>query len=150
VAGGNQFVPARFGFPVSIADPLERMAKMRELVAGQRSEPALSLAGPIAGVLNRLPVFLTTAMFGGMLKAIDVVTTNVPGAPFPIFIAGARMEANFGYGPLSGAACNMTLLSYIDEIHLGISTDPAAVTDPEVFVSCLHDGIAEVEKLAQR
>jgi WS/DGAT/MGAT family acyltransferase len=149
-AGGNQFVPARFGFPVSIADPLERMAKMRELVAGQRSEPALSLAGPIAGVLNRLPVFLTTAMFGGMLKAIDVVTTNVPGAPFPIFIAGARMEANFGYGPLSGAACNMTLLSYIDEIHLGISTDPAAVTDPEVFVSCLHDGIAEVEKLAQR
>ena len=64
VPGGNQFVPARFPFPMSIIDPLERIAKMRELVAAQRSEPALHLAGPIAGVLNRLPVFLTTAMFG--------------------------------------------------------------------------------------
>jgi hypothetical protein len=147
--GGNQFVPARFAFPVSITDPVERMAKMRELVAEQRAEPALNLAGPISGLLNRLPVFVTTAMFGGLLKAIDVVTTNVPGSPRAIYVAGARLEANFGYGPLSGAACNITLLSYINELHLGISTDPAAIPDPEVFVACLQDGIAEIEKLAK-
>ena len=58
------------------------------------------------------------------------------------------MQANFGYGPLTGAACNITLLSYIDELHLGISTDPAAVPDPDVFVACLQDGIIEIEKLA--
>jgi WS/DGAT/MGAT family acyltransferase len=148
VAGGNHFVPTRFAFPVSITDPFERMAKMRELVTVQRSEPALHLVGPITGLLNRLPVSLTTAIFGGMLKAIDVVTTNVPGAPRAIFIAGARLQANFGYGPLTGAACNITLLSYLDELHLGISTDPAAVPDPEVFVACLQDGIMEIEKLA--
>jgi hypothetical protein len=34
-------------------------------------------------------------------------------------------------------------------LHLGISTDPAAVPDPEVFVACLQDGIAEIEKLAK-
>ena len=147
--GGNQFVPARFAFPVSITDPVERMARMRELVAEQRAEPALNLAGPISGLLNRLPVSVTTAMFGGLLKAIDVVTTNVPGSPRAIYVAGARLEANFGYGPLSGAACNITLLSYINELHLGISTDPAAIPDPEVFVASLHDGIAEIEKLAK-
>jgi diacylglycerol O-acyltransferase / wax synthase len=146
-AGGNQFVPVRFSFPVSISDPLERMVAIRDLVAAQRSEPALGLAGPVAGVLNRLPIALTTALFRGMLKGIDVVTTNVPGAPLPIYVAGARLQANLGYGPLSGAACNITLLSYIDELHLGISTDPAAVPDPEVFVACLQDGIAEIEKL---
>ncbi len=148
LAGGNQFVPVRFSFPVSIADPVERMAKMRELVVLQRSEPALHLAAPIAGVLNRLPVFLATSLFGGMLTAIDVVTTNVPGSPRAIFVAGARLQANFGYGPLTGAACNIALLSYMDELHIGISTDPAAVPDPEVFVECLQDGIAEIEKLA--
>ena len=148
VAGGNQFVPMRFPFPVSIADPVERMVKIRELVIAQRSEPALHLAKPIAGVLNGLPTFVTTALFGGMLKAIDVVTSNVPGAPRPVFIAGARVQANFGYGPLTGAACNITLLSYIDELHIGISTDPAAVPDPDVFVECLQDGITEIEKLA--
>ena len=99
-------------------------------------------------MLNRLPVSMTTAIFGGMLKAIDVVTTNVPGAARPLFIAGARLQANFGYGPLTGAACNITLLSYIDEIHIGISTDPAAIPDPDVFVACLQDGLTEIEKLA--
>jgi diacylglycerol O-acyltransferase / wax synthase len=149
VSGGNQFVPVRFLFPVSIADPVERMAKMRELVRAQRAERALRLAGPIAGMLNKLPVFVTTAIFGGMLKAIDVVTTNVPGAPRAVFIAGAQLQANFGFGPLTGAACNITLLSYIDELHLGISTDPAAVPDSELFVACLQDGITEIEKLAR-
>ena len=148
--GGNQFVPARFPFPVSIADPIERMARMKALVAQQRAEPALGLAGSISGIFNRLPVELTTAVFGGMLKAIDVVTTNVPGAPYPIYVSGAQMLANYGFGPLSGAACNITLLSYVDDIHIGISTDPAAVPDPETFVDCLQAGIAEIEMLAER
>jgi WS/DGAT/MGAT family acyltransferase len=146
--GGNQFVPVRFPIPVSISDPIERMRRMRELVRIQRSEPALPLAKPIAGVLNRLPVFVATALFGSMLKAIDVVTTNVPGAPRPIYIAGSRLQANFGFGPLTGAACNIALLSYVDELHIGISTDRAAVPDPDTFVACLQDGITEIEKLA--
>ncbi|HVB90843.1 MAG TPA: wax ester/triacylglycerol synthase domain-containing protein [Acidimicrobiales bacterium] len=146
--GGNQFVPARFAFPVSIVDPVERMAAMKALVAQQRAEPALGLAGPISGIFNRLPIPLTTAVFGSMLKAIDVVTSNVPGAPFPIYISGGRMLANYGFGPLSGAACNITLLSYVDDLHFGISTDPAAVPDPETFIDCLQSGIAEIEELA--
>jgi len=148
VAGGNRFVPARFVFPVSVADPLERLVLMRDLVVAQRAEPALHLAGSISGVLNRMPGAVTTALFGRMLKAIDVVTSNVPGAPFDIFVAGARMRANYAFGPLSGAACNLTLLSYGDAIDLGISTDPAAVPDPEVFVDCIQDGFAEIEGLA--
>jgi WS/DGAT/MGAT family acyltransferase len=146
--GGNQFVPARFSFPLSITDPVERMARMKVLVAQQRAEPALGLAGPISGIFNRLPIALTTAVFGGMLKAIDVVTTNVPGAPFPIYISGAHMLANYGFGPLSGAACNITLLSYVDDLHFGISTDPAAVPDPETFIDCLQAGITEIEELS--
>ncbi len=59
------------------------------------------------------------------------------------------VDANFGYGPLTGAACNITLLSYIDELQVGISTDPAAVPDPGVFVACMQDGFAEIEKLAE-
>jgi diacylglycerol O-acyltransferase / wax synthase len=88
-------------------------------------------------------------VLGSMLKAIDVVTSNVPGAPFPIYLAGARVEANYGFGPLSGAATNVTLLSYVDEVHLAISTDPAAVPDPDVYVACLEEGLDEVMALAR-
>jgi len=148
VVAGNQFVPARFVFPIAIADPEARMSTLRDLILRQRAEPALGLVGPIAGALNRLPVSASTALFGGMLKAVDVVTSNVPGAPFPVYVAGARLEANFGFAPMTGAASNITLLSYVDDLHVAISTDPAAVPDPDVYLECLQEGFDEIQKLA--
>ncbi|MEZ5141425.1 MAG: wax ester/triacylglycerol synthase family O-acyltransferase [Acidimicrobiales bacterium] len=145
---GNQFVPARFPVPVGIDDPLRRMNAVRELVAQQRAEPALSLTDPIAGILNRLPVSATTAVFGSMLKGVDFITSNVPGAPLPVFVAGAAVEAQIALGPMTGAACNVVLLSYQDDVNLGVTMDPAAIPDHDVFMDCLRDGFAEITKLA--
>ena len=147
-AGGNQFVPARFAVPTNIADPVERMAAIRELVLAQRGEPALGFVAPMAGILTRLPSRMTTQLFGSMLKGVDFTTSNVPGAPMDVFLAGARIEATFPFGPLSGAALNITLMSGPEEVFIGINTDPAAVPDPEVLVECLQEGFDEILKLA--
>jgi diacylglycerol O-acyltransferase / wax synthase len=143
---GNQFVPARFVVPVGPADHVARMAAVRDLVARQRSEPALASTDAIAGVLTRLPTSVTTQLFGSMLKGVDFITSNVPGTPVPLYVAGARIEANFPFGPLSGAATNVVLLSYVDELHIGVNTDPAAIPDAEVFLECLEEGFEEVRK----
>jgi hypothetical protein len=143
---GNQFVPARFVVPLGPPDPVSRMLAVRELVAKQRREPALASTEAIAGVLNRLPTTITTQLFGSMLKGVDFITSNVPGTPVPLFVSGAAVEANFPFGPLSGSAANVVLLSYVDELHIGVNTDPAAVPDPDVFLSCLEEGFEEVRK----
>ena len=143
---GNQFVPARFVVPLGPEHPVARMAAVRDLVARQRSEPALASTDAIAGVLNRLPTTMTTQLFGSMLKGVDFITSNVPGTPVPVYAAGAQIEANFPFGPLSGAATNVVLLSYIDELHIGVNTDPAAIPDAEVFLGCLEEGFDEVRK----
>jgi diacylglycerol O-acyltransferase len=143
---GNQFAPARFPVPLDIDDPVERMRAIRALVAQQRGEPALALAEPLSGALRRLPTGVTTGVFGSMLRGIDFVTSNVPGVPIPVYLAGARMEAQFPFGPMSGAATNITLMSYLDEAQIGVNLDPAAVTDPDVFLECLRDGFDEVLK----
>src|SRR5581483_9321543 len=134
---GNQFAPARFAVPIAIADPVERMATVRELVRRQRAEPALALTEPLAGLLYRLPTSVSTGVFGAMLRGIDFVTSNVPGVPIPVFFAGARMEAQFAFGPMSGAAANITLVSYLDELQIAVNSDPAAVPDADVFHACL-------------
>jgi WS/DGAT/MGAT family acyltransferase len=144
---GNQFVPARFPVPIGITDPIERMNAVRELVAEQRAEPALSLTEPLANLLNRLPATATTGVFGAMLKGTDFITSNVPGAPVPIFVAGALVEAQIALGPMTGAAVNVVLLSYCSDVNLGVTIDPAAIPDPEVFVDCLRDGFEELIKL---
>jgi diacylglycerol O-acyltransferase / wax synthase len=144
---GNQFVPARFPVPVGIEDPIKRMNAIRELVEQQRAEPALSMSDGVASVLNRLPVAATTGLFGSMLKGVDFITSNVPGAPVPVYLGGGRVEAHVAFGPMTGAAANITLLSYLDDCNIGINTDPAAVPDPDVFVDCLRDGFEELTKL---
>jgi len=141
---GNQFVPARFSVPVDIVDPLERMRVIRELVAGQRAEPALGMLADVSGVLNRLPTSVTTSLFGSMLKGVDFVTSNVPGPRFEVFLSGAKLDSVYGFGPLSGAALNVTLFSYTDRSHLGIASDPAALPDPDLLVACMRRGFDEV------
>jgi hypothetical protein len=117
-------------------------------VRRQRAEPALALTEPIAGVLDRLPTAVTTQVFGSMLKGIDFVTSNVPGSPIPVYLAGAAIEAQFPFAPLSGAATNITLMSYCDEVHVGVNVDAAAIPDLDRFCACLRDGFDEIRKLS--
>lgn len=148
-ATGNHFAPARFPLPLSIADPREAMAAMRELVARQRAEPALALVDPLSTVLNRLPTSMTTSIFGAALRGVDVVASNVPGAPIELFTAGSRITSMFALGPMAGSAVNLTLLSYRDQIHIGVNLDPAAVPEPERFLACYRAGWDEVLAVAR-
>jgi diacylglycerol O-acyltransferase len=79
-----------------------------------------------------------------MLKAVDFVTSNVPGPPIPVYSSGARVERMIGFGPLSGAALNVTLFSYDGSCQLGIHCDRAAMPDPELFLSCLDKATSEI------
>jgi hypothetical protein len=124
------------------------MRAIRSRVASARSEPALPISEEIAGVLGRLPRALSVPLLGSMLKAIDFVTSNVPGPPYPVYVSGARVEQMFGFGPLSGSGVNVTLFSYDGELQFGINSDPAAVSDPELFVECLERGVSEVLSVA--
>jgi WS/DGAT/MGAT family acyltransferase len=141
---GNQFAPARFAVPVSIADPVERMRRIRNDVAEQRSEPSLSIFEDVAAVLGRLPRAIAVQLFGSMLKSIDFVTSNVPGPPFTVYSGGARVERMFGFGPLSGAAANVTLFSYDGQVQIAINSDSAAIPDGDFFTECLVRGADEV------
>nr|WHV03895.1 putative wax ester synthase/acyl-CoA:diacylglycerol acyltransferase [uncultured bacterium] len=141
---GNQFAPARFPVPMNIEDPIERMQIIRELVAGQRAEPAMGLTETMAGVLNRLPTTATTALFGSMLKGCDFTTSNVPGAPIATYIAGAEVTSMVPFGPLAGVAVNVTLVSNIDEVIIGINIDTRAVPDHELLVECFQESFDEI------
>ena len=143
-AGGNRFAPARFPVPAGIEDPAERVRAVGMLVRNWRAEPALRMSSALAGVLNRLPTSTTTALFGGMLKCCDFVATNVPGAPVPVFAAGAQIERMYAFAPTAGAAVNISLISHNDTCCIGVVIDTAAVPDPTVLGDCLRLGFDEL------
>ena len=111
--GGNRFTPVRFPLPTGIDDPAERMRALGGIARAWRSEPAIGLTDVLAGVLSHLPGQVTTSMFGSMLKGIDFVATNVPGSPERRWLAGAEVLRFYGFGPTSGAAVSVALLSHL-------------------------------------
>ena len=145
----NQFVPARLILPLSDAEPGDRIGEVKELLRAARAEPALPHVNDISGVISRFGPAAAVSILGAMLKGVDITTSNVPGPPFPVFMAGSRVEEFYAFGPLAGAAINITLFSYDGSVHLGVNSDRAAVGDHELFARCLRAAIDDTIALSQ-
>lgn len=141
---GNQFAPARFEVPMSIADPGERIREIGRLCRAQRDEPGLPWFEEVSGVLGSLPPIAVEALVGAMQKTTDFATSNVPGPRRVTWMSGAKVEAFMPFGPRAGAGANFTVFSYQGVMHVGVNTDPSAVSDPELLMECLGKAFAEV------
>jgi diacylglycerol O-acyltransferase len=130
-AGGNAFTPTRVLVPAGIADPVARFAAVQACLAPTKGERALGVMDGMAGVANLLPTSLTVRLARQQVETVDFAVSNVRGAPFPLYIAGARMEANYPIGPTGGTAWNLTLMSYDGHLDMGLHADAGAVDDPE-------------------
>jgi diacylglycerol O-acyltransferase / wax synthase len=142
--GGNRFAGARFAAPVGEADPAERIRLVHDFVVSAREEPALDALGLLAPVLVRVPTPLLTRWYLGQSSRLDLQASNVPGLPFDIYMAGARIERIYPFGPLPGCAVMAGMLSHNGVCCIGINMDTAAVTDSEGFMECLREGLDEV------
>lgn len=142
--GGNEFVPSRFVVDIRHPSLQDLIAHIRLRAAEARDEPANALLAPLSSLINRLPTTLVTQVFGMILRGLDVQASNVPGSPIPLYIAGAPIKAVYPFGPLAGAGLNITLLSYDNDLNIGLNIDPAAIPDSDVFVELLRDAYDEI------
>ena len=139
-AGGNRITLERFAVPVGLADPAERIRRIGERCRAAQDDRALPLSDAIAGALNLLP----SSVVGSMLKHVDFVASNVPGVNVPIYLAGAPVSGYFVFGPATGSALNVTLLTYCGACCVGFNIDAAAVPDQDVLMECFRQGFEEV------
>jgi diacylglycerol O-acyltransferase len=147
--GGNHFVPARFIVPTS-ADTEECVREVQRVTGSWKHAPGLALSEVLATGLDKVPDPVVMAMWGSMLKGVDLCVTNVPGPTFETFLAGARVERMYAFAPPSGAAVNVSLVTSADRVCIGIVVDSAAVPDSPQLAACLADGFEEVVRLGCR
>jgi diacylglycerol O-acyltransferase / wax synthase len=140
----NRFVPTRLLVPTDPHDVRERFAVIAERMRSTRSEPALAAAELLAGFASGLPTSMLVAATHSQTRTIDFATSNLRGSPVPLYLGGARIVANYPIGPRTGCALNVTLLSYCDELHMGLNIDPAAVTDVPLLMACLDESFEEL------
>ena len=150
--GGNRFTGARFAADMDEPDPAARVAAVRQFVLTARTASAGradAIPAALAPALGWLPPPVIAAVSGRLTSTNDVQVSNVPGVPYPVYIAGSRITHMYPFGPLPGCAAMITLISHNDECCIGTNTDTAAVTDPAGLIEDLRAGLDEVIALGR-
>src|SRR3546814_14926975 len=91
-------------------------------------------------------LFVRARRFYSRIKVADhirplfnVTISTVPGPPFPLYTAGARVEANYPVGPIiDGTGLNMTVMSYLDQLDFGLLACPDVLHDVWVQIGRAH------------
>lgn len=136
-SGANAFSLARLVVPTSPMPIPERFAAIAEGVAGAREASATASLEALAAVAAALPTSVVTRIARTQSQTIDFATSNVRGTPVAVYVAGAQLLENYPVGPLAGVAFNLTLLSHVGSLDMGINIDTAAVAEPERLQRCL-------------
>jgi WS/DGAT/MGAT family acyltransferase len=129
--GGNSFTPVPLQVPGGELGAADRFAQLRDLMAQRRtSVSGRGAMSAVAGIANLLPTSVTTRVARDQAGKIDLATSNLRGANFQTYIAGAKVDALIPIGPVAGTAGNITTISQNGWMDIGLIMDPAAIDDP--------------------
>ena len=143
-AGGNKFAGAQYPAPIGERDPLKRIEHIQNFVRSARTEPALDIVLKIAPVMVRLPTPVLTAIAANMTAAQDAQISNIPGIAHPIHMAGSHVTHFWPFAPTVGCGMMISMVSHNGRCCIGINSDRAAVTEPELLAACLREGLEEM------
>jgi WS/DGAT/MGAT family acyltransferase len=141
---GNWFAPARVTVPTAARPPRAHFDVVADQLARARDEPALRLAPALASAISYLPTQLLVPALHAQVGTVDFAATAIPGLRGSGHVCGARIETSYPFGPRLGCPVNLTAFGKDDRLDIGIALDPAAISQPAVFVECLGDAFARL------
>jgi WS/DGAT/MGAT family acyltransferase len=129
-SGANAFSLARMLVPTGEMEMQERIKLVIAATTAARETTRNGALDAFAAVASTLPTSLVTRIARMQAQTLDFATSNVRAAPSPLYVAGAKVLANYPVGPLLGVAFNVTIMSYCGSLGVGLHCDAAAVRDP--------------------
>jgi len=148
--GGNSFTPVPVQVPGSSLSLLERVADIHARLSDRREAMLRSGGGmsALSGVANWLPTSVVTSAARAAAGKIDFATSNMRGAPVPLYVSGARVLRIITMGPVAGTACNATALSYENGFEIGLFIDPVAIESPSDLRTAVESAFGDIVALA--
>jgi WS/DGAT/MGAT family acyltransferase len=81
----------------------------------------------------------------------NLVVSNVPGPQFPLYMAGARLTANYPISVITdGMGLNITVMSYDGHLDFGIVADREQMRDVWKLIDWLQESLAELKPRARQ
>ena len=149
---GNQIMLMAAPLLTNIADPVQRLARTHETL-GDMKERHRALPASLLADANH---FIPPAVFSRAARLTfgiatsrpgrpvwNLVVSNVPGPQFPLYLAGARLEANYPVSVIThGMGLNITVMSYMGHLDFGIVADREQMPDVGLLMGWLREELA--------
>ena len=155
---GNRVSTMAVAIPTDVADPLARLEAAHEALRSakehHRAVPATLLQDatqfvPPAIHARASRVTLRLSARNAVAPVFNVVISNVPGSPAPLYCAGARLLANYPVSAVAdGMGLNITVLSYEDRLDFAIVADREQVPDAWPLMDALEGALDELKACA--
>jgi len=154
----NQASMTLVSLGTNVADPMRRLAHIKAATKSMKST--------LAGVKSILPTDFPSIGVPWLMEAAtalyrrahvadklppvaNVVISNVPGPPVPLYMAGAKMLTNYPCSiVVHGVALNITVQSYDQSLDFGLMADAAAMPEVRELADALRVAFDDVRALS--
>lgn len=138
-----------------VADPALRLLSIHESTRGAKEMQRALAVDKIMGLTETTPpglVSLAARMYTAAQldrrapPIMNLIVSNVPGPPFPLYVAGAEIEGLYPMGPLLyGTGVNITVFSYRDSVQFGFMVCREVVPNPWTLAEGVQIALDELK-----
>ncbi len=157
---GNRILIMAAPLFTNIADPVERLQRTHEALAEMKQRHKALPAELLQDANEFIPpaVFSRAARLTFSITSSErgrpswnLVISNVPGPQFPLYLAGARLEANYPVSVVTdGMGLNITAMSYCGHMDFGIVADREQMPDLWSLLDWLREALDELKPRTRR
>jgi WS/DGAT/MGAT family acyltransferase len=150
---GNKVAMLLTPLPVDEADPVRRIARVRATTRALKHASNQVAAGELlirvsdVTAPSLMPAVLRLAL---RRRAFNLVVTNIPGPPFPLYLLGCRLRS---FHPIvnlwPGQALGLAFFSYAGTLYCGLHADREAVAELDGLVADFDASLAELGDAAR-
>jgi diacylglycerol O-acyltransferase / wax synthase len=140
---GNQVGLMVVPLPMEEPDPAQRLRQITQATTERKHRPdVLASLRPFGS----LTILRALNRYSRHQHLVDVFVTNVPGPPMPLFVVGARLLEAFPVVQVAGnVPLSVAMLSYDDQLNIGIQSDPDILPDVDLFADGLRQSLDELD-----
>jgi diacylglycerol O-acyltransferase / wax synthase len=130
--------------PVGEADPVRRLEAIVAATAARKRRPR-----PVQGPWRAAGPWLAWLL--NHQRLVNLLVSNVPGPPAPLYFAGARVVEVFQVGVVQGnLGLGIGMLSYAGQLNFDLVGDADAFPDLAVLAEGLTDALKELGAVCSR
>lgn len=145
---GNQFTPLLVRLPVGETDPLACLTDLHAQMEHLKGSAAVASTGSLFDVFELMPSSLITVGVRAFIThqhVMDLMITNIPGPPFPLYFMGAELLEIYPYVPLlQNTTVGIAIVSYNGKLNFGLSGDWDSTPDLPVLAEGITKALADI------